>query len=284
MSHDTPISTPRVPTPPGACDTHMHIYEPGYAMRPDAAHPSQPATLEHYRKVRDALGLTRTVIVQPGGYGTDNTCTLEAMAKLGDNARGVAIVDPAAPDAEIERLTKLGIRGIRYHMRGGIVLGWDTLPRMAARVAAFGWHVQLQCESREVGEHETMLAKLPCDLVIDHMGRFDAGTSPDDPSWRVMLKLLGTGRCWVKLSGPYYGSKSGPPKYEDKARIAQALIAAAPERMVWATNWPHPSIRKNYPDEGALLDTVADWTHGDERLRRRILVDNPAKLYGFNQP
>ena len=282
MSHDTPVTAPRLPTPSGACDTHMHIYEPGYATRSDAAHPSQPATLAHYVEVKKKLGLTRTVIVQPGGYGTDNTCTLEAMAKLGaDNARGVAIVDPAAPDAEIERLTKLGIRGIRYHMRGGIVLGWDTMARMAARVAPFGWHVQLQCESKEIGEREALISKLPCDLVIDHMGRFEAATPPDDPNWRVMLKLLATGRTWVKLSGPYYGSKIGPPRYEDKAPIARALIEAAPERMVWATNWPHPSMKKNYPDEAKLLDTVADWTQGDEALRTKILVTNPAKLYGF---
>jgi D-galactarolactone isomerase len=151
---------------------------------------------------------------------------------------------------------------------------------MAARVAAFGWHVQLQCESKEIGEHEAMLSKLPCDLVIDHMGRFDAATPADDRSWRAMLKFLGTGRCWVKLSGPYYGSKSGPPKYEDKARIAKELIKAAPERMVWASNWPHPSFKKNFPDEGKLLDLVADWTQ-DESLRKKILVTNPAKLYGF---
>jgi D-galactarolactone isomerase len=282
MSHDTPITSPRLPTPPGACDTHMHIYEPGYATRGDAAHPSQPATLAHYVEVKKQLGLTRTVIVQPGGYGTDNTCTLEAMAKLGaDHARGVAIVDPAVPDAEIERLTQLGIRGIRYHMRGGIVLGWDTMARMAARVAPYGWHVQLQCESKEIGEREALISKLPCDLVIDHMGRFEAATPPDDASWSVILKLLATGRTWVKLSGPYYGSKSGPPRYEDKAPIARALIEAAPERMVWATNWPHPSMKKNYPDEAKLLDTVADWTQGDEALRTKILVDNPAKLYGF---
>jgi D-galactarolactone isomerase len=282
MSHDTPVTTPRLPTPPGACDTHMHIYEPGYAMRGDASHPSQPATLAHYQEVKKKLGLARTVIVQPGGYGTDNTCTLEAMAKLGkDNARGVATVDPQAPDSELERLTKLGMRGVRYHMRGGIVVGWDTMARMAARVAPFGWHVQLQCEPGEIGEHEALLSKLPCDLVIDHMGRFEAATPPNDPNWRVMLKLLATGRTWVKLSGPYYGSKSGPPRYEDKAPIARALIEAAPERMVWATNWPHPSMKKNYPDEAKLLDTVADWTPGDEALRTKILVTNPAKLYGF---
>ncbi len=279
MSHDTPISTPRLPTPPGACDTHMHIYEPGYPLRAEASHPSQPGTLAHYREIQKRLGLTRTVIVQPSGYGADNTCTLEAMGKLGDTARGVAIVDPAAPDAEIERLTRLGIRGIRYHMRGG-VLTWDTMPKMAARVAVFGWHVQLQCDSREIGEHEAMLSRLPCDLVIDHMGRFDAAVAPEDRSWRALLKLLAGGSCWVKLSGPYYGSTSGPPLYEDKARIAKELIKAAPERMVWASNWPHPSFKKNFPDEGKLLDTIAEWTQ-DETLRRKILVENPARLYGF---
>jgi len=279
MSHDTPISAPRLPTPPNACDTHMHIYEPGYQLRPEASHPSQPGTLAHYREVQKQLGLTRTVIVAPSGYGADNTCTLEAMAKLGSSARGVAIVDPAAPDAEIDRLTKGGMRGIRYHMRGG-VLTWDTMPRMAARVAAFGWHVQLQCESRELSEHEAIITRLPCDLVIDHMGRFDAATPADDKDWRLLMKLLATGRCWVKLSGPYYGSKSGPPLYADKARIAKELIKAAPERMVWASNWPHPSYKKNFPDEGKLLDTLAEWTQ-DEALRKKILVTNPAKLYGF---
>jgi len=279
MSHDTPISAPRLPTPPNACDTHMHIYEPGYQLRPEASHPSQPGTLAHYREVQKKLGLTRTVIVAPSGYGADNTCTLEAMAKLGSSARGVAIVDPAAPDAEIDRLTKGGMRGIRYHMRGG-VLTWDTMPRMAARVAAFGWHVQLQCESRELSEHEAIITRLPCDLVIDHMGRFDAATPADDKDWRLLLKLLATGRCWVKLSGPYYGSKSGPPLYADKARIAKELVKAAPERMVWASNWPHPSFKKNFPDEGKLLDLVADWTQ-DESLRKQILVTNPARLYGF---
>jgi D-galactarolactone isomerase len=151
---------------------------------------------------------------------------------------------------------------------------------VAARVAAFGWHVQLQCESRELAEREAMLAKLPCDLVIDHMGRFDAATAADDKSWRVMMKFLATGRCWVKLSGPYYGSKSGPPLFADKARIAKELIKAASERMVWASNWPHPSFKKNFPDEGRLLDTLAEWTQ-DDALRTKILVANPARLYGF---
>jgi D-galactarolactone isomerase len=279
MSHDTPVSAPRLPTPASACDTHLHIYEPGYEMRASASHPSQPGTLAHYRELQKRLGLGRAVIVQPSAYGTDNRCTLEAIAKLGDAGRGVAIVDPAAPDAELDRLTKHGIRGVRYHMRGG-VLTWDTMPSMAARVAAFGWHVQLQCESRELTAHEDIISNLPCDLVVDHIGRFDAQTPETDKDWRLLLKLLGAGRCWVKLSGPYYGSKIGPPRYEDKDRLAKALIKAAPERMVWATNWPHPSFKKGFPDEGKLLDLVADWTQ-DERLRRKILLDNPARLCGF---
>lgn len=279
MSHDTPISAPRLPTPPGACDTHLHIYEPGYEMRASASHPSQPGTLAHYRELQKRLGLARAVIVQPSAYGTDNKCTLEAIAKLGDAGRGVAIVDPEASDAELDRLTKLGIRGVRYHMRGG-VLTWESMPKVAARVAAFGWHVQLQCESRELTAHEGIITKLPCDLVIDHMGRFDAETLETDKDWRLLMKLLGTGRCWVKLSGPYYGSKSGPPRYEDKDRIAKALIKAAPERMVWASNWPHPSFKKEFPDEGRLLDLVADWAP-DETQRRKILVDNPAVLYRY---
>src|SRR5262245_4068197 len=280
MSHDTPVSAPRLPTPPGACDTHFHISEPGYDMRASASHPSQPGTLALYRDIQKRLGLSRAVIVQPSAYGTNNTCTLEAMGKLGAAAaRGVAIVDPAAPHAELERLTKAGIRGMRYHMRGG-VLTWETMPAVAARVAPFGWHVQLQCESRELTAHEDIITRLPCDLVIDHMGRFEAETPATDKDWRLLMKLLDSGRCWVKLSGPYYGSKSGPPLYADKARIAKELIKAAPDRLVWASNWPHPSFKKNFPDEGKLLDTLAEWTQ-DEALRRKILVTNPARLYGF---
>jgi D-galactarolactone isomerase len=280
MSHDTPISAPKLPTPPGACDTHIHVYEPGYEMRPGGNRPSQPGTLAHYRLVKQQLGLARTVIVQPSAYGTDNACTVEAIRKLGDDARGVAIVDPAVSDEELARLDRSGIRGVRYHMRSSVV-SWDSMPEMAARVAPLGWHVQLQCASHELAEREAVITKLPCGLVVDHMGRFDHSTPETDRSWRLLLRLLATGRCWVKLSGPYYGSKSGPPLYADKARIAKALIKAAPERMVWASNWPHPSFKNNFPDEGKLLDTLAEWTAGDEKLRRRILVDNPAKLYGF---
>lgn len=274
---------PRLPSPPGTCDTHMHIFEPGYTPLPGTNLPSIPGTMAEYRKLRARLGITRTVIVQPAAYGNDNRCTLEAMKALTDDThqtRGVAIVLPGDSDAEIARLTAAGIRGIRYHLlpHGGV--SWDTLNTMAARVAPHGWHVQLQMDGRELAGREAMLKALPCDIVIDHIGRFMQPVAANDPAWKVMRNLVDGGRCWVKLSAPYHGSKTGAPRYEDAGASAMELIRAAPERMLYATNWPHPSLKSNLPDDAALLDLVGEWA-GSEAVRQRILVDNPAKLYGF---
>lgn len=261
----------------------MHIFEPGYVQRPGTNLPSMPGNTAEYRKLRARLGFTRTVIVQPAAYGNDNRCTLEAMKALSDDkhqTRGVAIVLPEDSDAEIERLTAAGIRGIRYHLLpyGGV--SWDTLREMAARVAPHGWHVQIQCEGGELAGRAALLKALPCDIVIDHIGRFTQPVAADDPGWKSMRSLIDGGRCWVKLSAPYHGSKTGAPDYADAAASAKELIHAAPERMLYATNWPHPSLKKNLPDDAALLDWVNDLA-GSEALRERILVDNPAKLYGF---
>lgn len=273
------LTRPRIPVPPGACDTHMHIFTAGYAMKPGSNMPSQDGSLERYREMQQRLGLSRTVVVQPTAYGCDNTVTLNAMLQLG-NARGVAVIDPAAPDAEIERLTKLGIRGLRFHMLPGGALPWDVLESMAARVAPFGWHVQFQFDAREFTTHAPRLAKLPCDIVIDHIGRFVAPIDFDDANVRAMRSLIDGGRCWIKLSAPYHGSREGPPHYADVSALAVALIAQAPERMLWASNWPHPSLKKDFPDEAALLDLLADWAP-DAATREKILVANPARLYGF---
>jgi D-galactarolactone isomerase len=274
---------PRLPSPVGTCDTHMHIFEPGYTQRPGTNLPSIPGTTAEYRKLRARLGITRTVIVQPAAFGNDNRCTLEAMKALTDDThqtRGVAIVQPEDSDEEIARLTKAGIRGIRYHLLpyGGV--SWDTLNTMAARVAPHGWHVQLQMDGRELAGREAMLKALPCDIVIDHIGRFMQPVAADDPAWKVMRNLVDSGRCWIKLSAPYHGSKTGAPRFEDAGATAMALIRAAPERMLYATNWPHPSLKSNLPDDASLLDLVYEWA-GSETVRHKILVDNPAKLYGF---
>ena len=275
------LARPRVPVPHGACDTHMHIFTAGHAMLPGTNMPAQDGSLDNYRRlVKARLGLRRTVIVQPTAYGFDNTVTLDAMAALGADARGVAVVDPAAPDAEIARLHGLGMRGLRYHMLPGGALKWDTLETMAARVAPFGWHLQFQFEGRDFATHAPRLASLPCDIVIDHIGRFATPIDLNAASVRALLDRVEAGHCWVKLSAPYHGSRAGPPHYADVRAMVTALIKLAPERMLWASNWPHPSLKKDFPDEAALLDLLAEWAP-DAATREKILVANPAQLYDF---
>ncbi len=274
---------PKLKAPPGACDCHMHFYGPRrrFSYRADAPNAPPPASVDDYRAVRARLGLARTVVVQPSVYGTDNTCNLEAMAELGAEVRGVMVVDTEVSDAELDRLTGLGVCGERFYMLGG-VLGWDILDEMAARVHDFGWHVQLQLDGRELGEREAALRRLPGTLVIDHVGRFGEPVGVDHPGFRALMRLVEGGRCWVKLSMPYDGSRVGPPNYDDVGVLAKALVRAAPERMLWASNWPHPTVPvTERPDDAVLLDVLLDWA-GDDATRHRILVDNPADLYGFD--
>jgi D-galactarolactone isomerase len=274
---------PKLKTPAGATDTHMHFYDTAdrYPLAPSAAFLPPPARVADYRKVQRRLGLERVVVVQPSAYGTDNSCTMDAVAELGGSARAVVVVDQTVSDAELERLTAAGARGIRFHMLRGGVLPWHILAEMAARVHPFGWHLQLQCNGRELPEREAMLRRLPGALVIDHVGRFMAPVPLDHSAFASLLRLLETGRTWVKLSAPYESSRSGPPAYEDVSALAMALVRAAPERMLWASNWPHPGQRDpRVRDEALLLDLLIEWAP-EEATRRRILVDNPAALYGF---
>jgi D-galactarolactone isomerase len=271
---------PRVEAPPGACDTHMHIYEDRFKLAPTAQFKPPHAPVTDYLAMRARLGLSRTIVVQPSGYGLDNTCTLEAMKAMGASARGVAVVPPDVNDAELARLTEAGMRGIRYFMLPGGILPWESLETMAARVANFGWHVQLQLDGRELPEREALLKCLKGTLVIDHNGKFLEPVDTSHAAFRSLLSLVDTGRCWVKLSAPYETSRTGGPKYEDVSRLARALVAHAPERMLWASNWPHPAVPPGTLDDLALLGLLEDWAPR-EADRRRILVDNPAGLYGF---
>jgi D-galactarolactone isomerase len=274
---------PRLQAPPGATDTHMHFYDVAerYPVAPTAAFLPPPARVDDYRKVQRRLGLERVVVVQPSAYGTDNRCTMAAVAELGDAARAVVVVDQSVSDAELARLTAAGARGIRFFMLKGAPLPWDILEEMAARVHPFGWHVQLQCNGRDLPEREAMLERLPGGLVIDHVGRFMDPVPLDHPAFACLLRLLERGRTWVKLSAPYESSRSGPPGYEDVSALAQALVRAAPERMLWASNWPHPGHSDpTIRDDALLLDLLIEWAP-EETMRRRILVDNPAALYGF---
>ena len=270
---------PKLKAPPGACDTHMHIYNRRFPKAPTAKIEAPDASVEDYLKMRARLGIERTVVVQPSTYGKDNRCTLEAMAAIGPSARGIAVVDEAVSDAELDRLTRIGIRGIRFFMLAGAPLPWDILETMAARVAPFGWHVQLQLDGRDLPANEPMLNRLKIGLVIDHVGKFLEPVAPDHLGFRTLLRLVDKG-AWVKLSAPYETSKVGPPHYDDVGRLAKLLIKAAPERMLWATNWPHPTPGVPVPDDAWMLDMLLDWAP-DESTRNRILVDNPARLYKF---
>lgn len=271
--------SPRLKAPSGTCDTHMHFYNAHFPSAPTALMTPPDSWVNGYRAIQDRLHLERVVVVQPTTYGTDNSCQLEAMKAFGENARGVMVADTSTSDEELHRLDRLGVRGVRFHMLPGGAVPWDILEEVAVRVNNLGWHVQLQMNGREFPERQALLKRLPCDLVVDHVGRFMGPVSTDDPAFKVLLAFLETGRCWVKLSAPYESSLSGPPGWADIASEARALAKAAPERMLWASNWPHPG-QKNPPDEADLLDLLLDWVD-DENTRKRILVDNPALLYGF---
>ena len=282
MSEEKP-GIPRLKTPPGACDCHMHIFDSRFPLAEKARRKEHDAPVSEYRKVQQRLGLERVVVVQPTAYGRDNRCTLEAIAALGSGARGIAVVDTSVTDAELERLTRGGIRGVRFRMLDTPELPWEMLGEMAARVAAFGWHIQFQMDGRYFEEREELLKGLPGTVVIEHVGKFLEPVPPSHPGFQSLLRLVDTGRCWVKLSGAYMMSKSGPPLYADIGALAKALVKRAPERLVWASNWPHPMSRGSgpIPDDAMLLDLLLDWAP-DEKTRNRILSTNPAKLYGFD--
>ncbi len=272
---------PRLAAPYGATDTHMHIYDSQVPPAPGG--PPLPGNFreDNYREVQQRLGLSRVIVVQPNAYQDDNRVTLAAILALGPGARGVAVIKPGVPDAEIERLTKGGIVAQRIFQLPWGAVGFDRMHEVMSRVHPFGWHANVQLDGRELPRWEDTLRKLPGRFVIDHNGKFLEPVPPEHESFQSLLRLLDTGRCWVKLSAPYETSKNGAPKYEDVGRLAKALVKHAPDRMLWASNWPHPSAPKDrVPDDVDLLDLLLDWAP-DANTRRKILVDNPAGLYGF---
>ena len=268
--------------PRGACDCHMHFYGPPdrYPLAATRAYDPPLATVEGYRQVMARLGTERVVAVQPSAYGTDNQCLVDAITELGDYARGIATVRPDVSDSALKQLTAAGVRGARALMFKGSVLTMDELPALAARVAPFGWHVQLQMNGRDLPGVESMLAHFPVDVVIDHNGKFEPPVTEDHVGVAALKRLLDRGRCWVKASAPYETSRVGPPGYEDVGALARVFIRHAPERVVWASNWPHGGVKEPLPDDNDLLGLLEAWAP-DEATRKRILVDNPRMLYGF---
>lgn len=273
---------PRHPTPQGACDSHMHLFDPAFAA--NAAITPQ-SNVADYRRAQARLGTTRTVVVQPRPYGIDNSATLAAMAQLGpDNARGVAVIHPDIAERELETLHAGGIRGVRFSLYtpANAAITFGMLEPVARRIQPFGWHVQLHWTADQIHEHAGLLRALTVPMVFDHMARLPPAEPTAHPAFDVVRGLLADGRAWVKLAGAYLCTREPHDAgFRDVLPLARNWVATAPDRLVWGSDWPHVTEQPHPPDAVALLDLLTDWVDGDEELRRRVLVDNPGRLYGF---
>ena len=277
---------PRLKTPEGACDCHAHVFGPAarfpYAAERSYTPPDAP--LAKYLAMLDALGFARGALVQGSAHGRDNSAMLDALAAEPARLRGVAVADSRTPKAELRRMRDTGVRGLRFNhfFRGGKLhygggVGLDEARKLAPTMAELGWHLQLWIDVKDLPETIPLLKPLGLEVVIDHMGRTDAGAGTGTPGFQSLLRLLGEGGCWVKMSGAHRLSNAWPD-YAEARPFHEALLRANPDRLVWGTDWPHPRIEGEMPNAGRLLDLFNEWTP-DAALRRKILVDNPARLY-----
>ena len=271
--------SPKLKAPANACDCHMHIYDAKYPTDPKATLKPADALVADYKLLQKRIGTSRNVVVTPSTYGTDNRVTLDAIAQIGPTARGVAVVDATVTDAELKRLNGLGIRGIRFNLVQAGATTTEMIEPLSRRVNDLGWHIQIHMKGEQIAGIEDLLLRVPSPIVFDHLGRLAQPNALDNPGFKTISKLIDKGRTWVKLSGAYQDTKVGPPTYSDTVAVARAYIKAAPERMVWASDWPHPT-EKDKPDDAVLFDLLAEWAP-EEAMRTRILVQNPATLYGF---
>lgn len=281
MPDEAHLRTPKLKVPPGACDTHMHFYDKAYPASAKAWLFPPDSTVADYRKMQARLGLERTVVVQPVTYGFDNRCTLDSVAMLGDGARAVVTVPTSITDKELAELWSKGARGLRYHQMRGSVTEWADVPLMAERLRGTGWHLQLQFAGSEFPEHEQLLSRLPCTFVIDHMGRFEQPLPLDHPAVVSFLRLAARDNVYVKMSGAYHIAHGCGPEYREVEPLARALIRLGTERLLWGSDWPHPTeTAETMPDDADLIDLLPSWAP-DPVVRKAILSDNPARLYGF---
>jgi len=279
-----PDPHPKKPTlalPPGACDCHIHLFGPAakFPFAADSTYESRDQTAETSIALQDRLGLSRAVVVSGGAYGRNYAVLEDALTRFPDRFRGVALMPEETPHAEFERLGKLGVRGLRFisPARG---MRLPTINEgVAARAAEHGWHVQFYPYG-DLLDHVDRVLALPNTIVLDHFAAVRAEGGIDQPAFKAMLRMLDSGKTWVKLSGPMRCSRNEYP-YADVTPMARALVAHAPERMVWGSDWPHVNMNdRKMPNDGDLIDLIAEWIP-DAATRKRILADNPCDLYGF---
>jgi predicted TIM-barrel fold metal-dependent hydrolase len=270
---------PKLAAPANACDCHMHIYDARFPVAPNATLRPPDALVADYKLLQKRIGTARNVVVTPSTYGTDNRVTLDAMQQIGPSARGVAVVDTSVKDDELKRMHDLGIRGIRFNLVQAGATTAEMIEPLSKRVNDLGWHIQIHMKGEQIAGIEDLLLRVPSPIVFDHLGRLAQPNALDNPGFKTISKLIDKGRTWVKLSGAYQDSKVGAPSYSDTVPVARAYIKAAPQRMVWASDWPHPT-EKDKPDDAVLFDLLAEWAP-DAAVRTGILVQNPETLYGF---
>ncbi|MBV9748892.1 MAG: amidohydrolase family protein [Acetobacteraceae bacterium] len=269
-----------LPAPAGATDCHFHIYDNRYSPAPGGL-PAPDASPDDYRALQARIGTTRGVVIQPSLYGVDNRPTLEGMAALGPNFRAVAVVNTAVTDQELRRMHQLGVRGIRFNLAQAGATTLDMLEPLSRRVDALGWHCQVNMPGDKIAAAADTFLRVRGKLVFDHLAHCPQPAGVESETFKLIRRLLDQGNTWVKLSGLYADSKLGPPSYSDTVAVARAFAAAAPTRVVWGSDWPHPTERlDNKPDDALLFDLLAT-VMPDESARKRVLVDNPAELYGF---
>ena len=284
-----PLSNlPEAVLPAKSCDTHAHLFGPAarYPYHSDRSYTPPDVSRQDYVRLLRTLGFQRAVLVQPSVYGTDNRllCDTLELAKTkpwGIEWRGIAVTDADIAESELEAMHQLGIRGIRLNMlfRGGI--DFATIQGLANRIAPLGWHLQFLIDITQFKDLVSRISALPVDSVIDHMGHFRSDQGPRDPAFTSLLSLLRDGRTWVKITGPNRISSQKMAPYADAQALAQALMHARPDRLVFGTDWPHVQIPTQIPDDGSLVDELYRWAEHDEQLIQSILVGNPEKLYSF---
>jgi 2-pyrone-4,6-dicarboxylate lactonase len=282
---------PDLPTPARACDCHAHIFGPSdrfpYAEGRGYTPPDAP--IDNYLSMLDVLGMERGVCVQGNAHGYDNRAILHAVGRHPERLRAVGITDVRVGPETLRRWHETGMRGLRFHLfhpdhRPGYVrgVGLEVLEAFRATMIDLGWHMEVWCDWRQFEELVPIFKDIPRDLpiVVDHMLNVDAASGPDQPSFQTLLRLLGEGLCWVKVSGAHRVSERFPD-YPHARPLHEALVRTNPERLVWGTDWPHPQMAaEKMPNDGHLLDLFNTWT-ADETTRHKILVENPQRLYDF---
>jgi predicted TIM-barrel fold metal-dependent hydrolase len=281
VRYSTGTAPARLAVPPGATDCHHHVYDARFPADPRTTLRPADASPAHYEALRRRLGTSRSVLVQPSTYGTDNRLHLQAMRELGpQRTRMVAVVDTSVSEADLRAMHEAGVRGIRFNIVNPGVTTWEMVEPLSQRVAPLGWHTQFNVLARQIEEHAALLGRLPTPIVFDHLAHVDLPDWERAPGYAALRRLLDGGKTWIKLSGAYNDTKVGAAgNYSDTVPLARSYVAAAPERLVWASDWPHVTERTK-PDTAKLLDLLGEWVP-DQRQRDRILVDNPTQLYGF---